>query len=564
MRGRSGKARILLVLLILLLVIITPTSSYAIDLPGQTEGLSQNETPAQGEPWGPEDKGTTIEKLLAWPLSFPMRMVEKLGEAGGFQTLDRLVFLNGVSEEDRKNLPWSSSTEKGNVLAWYWILAIVTAPFYAFAAVSAGVKMLKAGMEGRPQEREEAMDSLQRWLLAVVLVAVMPLVVEGLMTVCGILIDAISGGFNAVAVGRGIADWGQVSLTQMNFSTGSVLGTVILKVFFAFMWFYLNFLYIVRKFCLSVMLCFTPLAALIWAINRTTTAIPIWIGELASNAFMPVAHALVLCTILAVCDVRNTQNTWLTLLIALYTFIPLGEAIRNSMMSLIARLGGVSETGTALQAMGAVMGLGSLVGMGRAAGATMGTNLPRVSPPFAGAAGEPPGGTGGGSPTPSGAVHITPPTRTPLEKVGTTAAKVGGFMDRTAGTLVRAVGGAVPGGNMVADSMAWTVEKTVGLAAGAGRFAWETAKDPGEMAQNAEKWAGNKFIQPAKDFMADAQQVGKNVKAGAEWVGGQAKQGISWVGQQVSTGAGKVGSALSRAGQRVTPYIPKTWRSTLS
>jgi len=500
------------------------------------------------EPWAAEDKGTTIEKLLAWPLSFPLRVVEKIGEAGGFQALNKLVFMSGMTDEERKNLPWSGN-EKQQVYTWYWILAIVTAPFYALAAVAAGVKMLAAGAAGKPSEREEALDALQRWLLAIVLVGVMPTLVTGLMWLTSILVYAIAHGFDAVAIGRGIADWGQVSLTQMDFATGSVLGTVLLKVFFAIMYIYMNFLYIVRKVCMTAMFCFTPLAALIWAINRKTTAIPIWLGELASNAFMPVAHGLVLCTILAICDVKDTQNTWLTLLISLYALIPTAEAIRNSMMSLIARLGGVSEERTALAALGAVAGLGSLVGLGRAAGATLGsgkTPLPPAPPPNvppvlsergfgSGSAGSAAGGmalagmetgaaapaAGAGTGAAAGAAAMSAAGKTPvLSSVKSAAAGTAVTMGKTATVIGSAVGGAVPGGAVVAEAMGAAAGKAAGAAHAGAKLAWEAAKDP-QAVKGEVKEAVSQKAEAVKEKWGEVQQVGRNIAQGAQWVGAQ-------------------------------------------
>lgn len=136
---------------------------------------------------------------------------------------------------------------------------------------------------------------------------------------------------------------------------------------------YLNVIYIIRKLTLTVFFVFTPIAALLWAINKKTTAMMIWLGEIASNAFMPVAHALVLCTVLLLCNVNDMSNgSWLTILIMLYTVVPIAESIRNSFQSLFSRWAGVNEQSTARKAMAAAMGFGGLMSMGRLAKASFG------------------------------------------------------------------------------------------------------------------------------------------------------------------------------------------------
>lgn len=534
------------------------------------------------EPWGKDDKGTTIEKILAWPFSFPLRIADAISEYAGFQTFDKLVFLHGVSEADRKNLPWTSATEKANVMAWYWILAIVTAPFYALAFVSAGLRLIKSGVSGNPGERQEAQEDLYRWVLGIVLVGVMPVLVTALMAVTHILLDAISLGFGAVMTDRSVADWGRVPLSQMDFSTGSVLGTALLRTFFAIAWFYLNCLYIVRRVCLTGMLAFTPLAALIWTVNRKTPAISIWLGEIASNAFMPVAHALVLCTILVFCDVKDTQNTWVTLFIALFTFVPLSEAIRNSMMSLIARLGGVSEVGTAVSAGAALLGLGSVVGLGRAGKALLssgGKVLGRLKGGETSGEGKTSGGGLGGSAESSGAsvTNGTPvppvphptfnkaptsagsgasgkPAGSVLGRVAQAGAKVGSTVGRVAGGLVGAVGSAIPGGEKVGEAFGSVVGGVTGAVAGGAagtlKYAWELGRNP------AETWAetkqlGQNLKEKAKSGVQSVQNVGRDVATVGKNIG---KAGV-WTGQQVAAGASRVAQAGRYALQTARSWL---------
>jgi hypothetical protein len=221
------------------------------------------------------------------------------------------------------------------------------------------------------------------------------------MWTCSILVDAISGAFNhvtaALGMPRAVGDWSAVKIGGTQIVTGSVLGTAIVRLFLTVMFAYLNVLYIMRKVALTVFFAFTPLAAMIWAVRKESTAMPVWIGELLSNAFMPVAHALVLCTILLLCDVKQMgHGTWVTILISFYTLIPLAEAIRNSLQSLFARFAGFNEAATAGKIFGAAVGLGGVFSLARAGSSLFGGGGGKT--PLAGTTTTVPPGGGGGRP----------------------------------------------------------------------------------------------------------------------------------------------------------------------
>ncbi|MFZ5592532.1 MAG: hypothetical protein ACOY81_12100, partial [Bacillota bacterium] len=191
--------------------------------------------------------------------------------------------------------------------------------------------------------------------------------------------------------------------------TGSVLGTAIVKLAFLGFWIYLNIIYVVRKLVLTGLLCAFPFLIVAWSVNGNVPALTIWLGEVGSNAIMPVAHALMLCFILGITDVsKAAEGSWLTALVAIYTFFPLTEMLRNSYQSLFARWAGVNEAGIAGGVLGSVLGVGGLLRVGRAAFAGTGPPLPKTvsvaSTTGSGSPGEPgSGGYGGpsaGAPAP--------------------------------------------------------------------------------------------------------------------------------------------------------------------
>jgi len=371
------------------------------------------EEPGQpGKPGKPDqkpptkDEGNTLEKMIAGVVEFPCRIMEDVGKLLGYKPLNELVFQDGLSWEERKMLPWQGNEMK-YLIKWYWAIAIATAPFFIIVIAVTAFKIMFAGLS--PMARKEAMESIQRWLGAVAIVALAPLMVSTLMWIVAILIDALIGAYNVVAadMGRPISDWGTISMTGEGIHTGSVLGTAFVRVFLTGIMIYLNVIYIIRKMALTAFFAFTPIMAMVWAINRNAMAATVWLSELVSNAMMPVAHGLVLCVILIFADVKEMQNgTWAQILIMLWTFVPLAETLRNSLGSFIGHLAGFNESAVAAKGMAAMAGLGGIVSISRVAGATFGGGRGGVVPPSRGGNLTPSGGGSGGSlaggPTPAG------------------------------------------------------------------------------------------------------------------------------------------------------------------
>ncbi|MBC7323750.1 MAG: hypothetical protein H5T99_00350 [Moorella sp. (in: Bacteria)] len=170
---------------------------------------------------------------------------------------------------------------------------------------------------------------------------------------------------------------------------------------------------------MTAMLCFTPLMALFWSLNRNVPAFAIWLGELGSNALMPVAHALVLCLILGIVDVKSvTDGTWFQVLVAVMVFVPLTETIRNSIQGLFVRWAGVNEAGTAGRVTAAALGFGGLLSLGRLAGTVTGKNLP--------GGGSVPSGPAPGGPSGPGSGGLTSAPTTAPNPISSGAGRPGG------------------------------------------------------------------------------------------------------------------------------------------
>ncbi|MDF9409506.1 MAG: hypothetical protein A4E52_00061 [Pelotomaculum sp. PtaB.Bin013] len=353
------------VILLLSLIVLVLAAQVAW---AETEQQTSNSTGV--------DKGGSFERVVATLLEFPINIAKEIGKHAGLKPLDQLVFLSGLSDDQKKMSPWEKQSEVDFMNIWYAAMSGLTLPLFLILIFVSGFKLTASGVN--PAAREEAIQSIWRWFGALVIMAVAPLFVQTLMWFTSIILDGISFAFGLVAtmagIGRTVQDWGAINFGGVSLTTGSVLGTAIVKCMFVIIWIWLNVIYIVRKLVLSVMFCFTPLMAVMWALNKNTTAMAVWMGELASNAFMPVAHAIVFCVILGFLDVKNVSqgDTWLKILVTMYTIIPLAEVIRNTLQSLMSRWAGVSEVRTAGKAVGAAVGLGSVFSLGRVIGSTFG------------------------------------------------------------------------------------------------------------------------------------------------------------------------------------------------
>lgn len=445
----------------------------------QVQPSKQAAASGEGDPWAPQDKGSTFEKIFAGLVAFPIRMAASLLQQGGFETLDRLVFGLGLSEEEKKNKPWNAE-EARVVKLWFEALRTVTMPFFVLVIAATGFKLLYGGLN--PAARAEAIESIQRWFLSAGVIILAPLVVQSLMWLASIMTDAVAGAFNSVAagLGRNVQDWASVSLTGEGISTGSVVGTVVVRVFLTFMFFYLNVIYIIRKYVITVMFAFTPMMAILWAINRRSLAAAMWLGELASNAFMSTAHALALSTLMLICDVKNT-GSWLPFLIMLYGVIPTAEALRNSLQSLLTRWAGIREESIARSAMFGALGLGGFLSLARVAGVTFG-GAGRIGRAEGGAAG--PGGVpglsrGGSQPQELKTAQTAPVAEQPRRLIGFRAGE-DGREGRPSGASgpVSAYGGYGSGGSYAPGI---SPQETVPA-----RFPYEVPPGPGRMEPPAE------------------------------------------------------------------------------
>lgn len=316
-----------------------------------------------------EDKGGMFERAIAAVFDSLIGLVEGLERSQGLKGFDELVFnkdKNGnMMSEDQKNLLPFTQDEWNKLNTWYNGISVSVSSLALVAVVITAFKLMGSGKN--PSLRSEAMDSAWRWIWALLLIPAAPIFVHVVFVLNTAMVDTLWNVAQGVITGT-IDD--KLSLTNGTLSTlktGSVLGTAIVKLAYAGIGLYLNFVFMLRKYALIVIFVFTPIMVWMWAINKNVNAAMIWMGEIISNAFLQSAYALVFLVFLTF----TASSNWLSALIWAIAVIPLGEMIRNSVQGLFTRMSGFDEAGTAGRVMG-FLGLGSVMGAGKLASATAG------------------------------------------------------------------------------------------------------------------------------------------------------------------------------------------------
>lgn len=364
---RKHIKRILLLLLILAACALVTAPVFAAD-------GAQN-----GEPV--EDTGGFFEKAIA--AVFDNLYIAFSGLAGkyGFKPIGELLL---QVEENAYDLsypaPFTTSYWR-KLDALYTNMAGVGLALYLVALLATAGRFISAGVSKNPDARAEAVSQVWRLLFAILIIAAAPLLVRVLYVLNNALVEAIvnAGKINGDIGTQLSNDW------LADLKTGSVIGTAVVKIVFAWAGFWLNIIFWIREIVVSAIYVFTPLMAILWIINKNITAAAVWLGELVTNAFLHSAYAL--AAVVVVLFIAGGDGGWPQKLIAVYMLQALGGMLRNSLQGIWTRLAGIDEEGIASKALG-MFGMGGVAGLGRLAAASAG----------GAAAGGAAAGTAGGAP----------------------------------------------------------------------------------------------------------------------------------------------------------------------
>jgi hypothetical protein len=334
--------------------------------------------------------GGLFEQAIAGVVNGLCLMFESAVGTVGFHRLNEVIFPNKEFSMDLET-PAPFTKEWNNLDKMYLAFAIGTLPLCLIVVFITAIKFIGAGVQGNPQSRMEAMETIWRWFFAILIIASAPLFVRVLFVLNNALVEA----FKSATGMMGIKEFNVLNGNAITSNeTGSILGDAIVKMYMLAMEFWINVIFFVRNWVLRVFYIFTPIMAWLWAMNKNVNAVSVWIGEILTNAFLHSAYALVFCVIIVFIQAGN-DIPWPAKVIGVASLVALANAIRNTLQGLWSRLSGVDEEGIGAKALG-VLGLGGMAGVGRVA-AISAAKPGGAGGLSGGSGGTPSGGSGGGS-----------------------------------------------------------------------------------------------------------------------------------------------------------------------
>ena len=221
------------------------------------------------------------------------------------------------------------------IMFWYNLLASLSGVFILWTIIKCGYKYILYPFN--PGVRASLMETVQRCIVAVAIIALAPAFVKALVAVndafvslfaqAGNQLISAPAGLQSGSIEKdGIFDrilvapfkillqllnyiFGMYELDDLIFngqlaafgdgffrgasvSVGNTLGNILVQLAFVGFTLYFNALYIIRHWVIVATLAATPLLVWIWVLSEEKQVIEIWAGELVSTIFMQLFHAL--------------------------------------------------------------------------------------------------------------------------------------------------------------------------------------------------------------------------------------------------------------------------------
>jgi hypothetical protein len=434
------------------------------------------------------EEGSLIEELISLPINGLYNALMLLGLKG----FDELIFNN----EYGPMTPFNPD-EWDVVMTWYngirdgvWVLMVI-------AVAVAGIRHMRSSYN--PASRIGLYNSIENMVYAFAIILFMPYAVRVIFLANNVLVDFFYG------IARHIGDMGEV-FSLDDIETGNVLATAVIRLGYVGLLLYFNFLYLIRKFVLTSMFIITPIVAWSWTISGRKEGIGVVIGEVASNAFMQAAHALVLSMYLTLIakGISTDFSPWWAQIFGMVCLIPTANAIRNLLQGWLRFLGVNEEKWAGLATMG-LMGFAGLVNIGKTAVA------PKPSASFLNTGG---GGGSSGSGGGSGGSPVSPISSG--MRVGSAAGSVGGFIGKAAGTVMSLPLAASPGareafskiGERLGSAAGTVIGRQIGTGGSIIKTAMDNSRKTGEgFAKSLGKTVGVNTITSPSDYIDMAGRV---------------------------------------------------------
>ncbi|MGQ9825363.1 MAG: hypothetical protein ACUVSK_10250 [Desulfotomaculales bacterium] len=315
-----------------------------------------------------EDEGGMFERAIAEVFNGLSRAFEGIMGAAGLKRINDVLFpASGQQVSLESPPPWEPS--RWQLLdKLYLAFFAATFPLCLIVVFLTALKLIRAGAIGNSHDRAEAMETVWRWVFALIIIVSAPLMLRSLCYLDNALVEAFKGAASSISSANFKVLNGDSAV--VNLRTGSVLGTAIVKFYLLGVEFWLNLIFYVRDWVLMTFYVFTPVMAWLWAINKNVTAFSVWFGELLTNSLLHAAYALAFCVIATFLS-ASSNIPWPQKVVGATMLIALGGVLRNLLQDIWTRLSGVQEESVAARALG-VLGFGGVLGVHKIAAARVG------------------------------------------------------------------------------------------------------------------------------------------------------------------------------------------------
>lgn len=246
------------------------------------------------------EDGSTFEKIIAGMIGgiaqtvFDFSTNDSIGV--GFKDYDDLIF----NKNNDELYPFTDELWS-KTMKWYKIFSIVSESLILLTTVILAYKIITAG--NSVTRKKDAKESLLRLVLGGILIPMAPLFIKFLLFVK------------------------------------------------------LNIKFIIRQFTLIVFTIFIPFSVGLWIINKNSTAISIWVGQIIMNIFMQFVYCFLFLLYLTFLP---AGNSWAVSLIWAMMILPISETLMNCFQNLTSRIAGMDNE----EMTGRVMTMGGMAGYG--------------------------------------------------------------------------------------------------------------------------------------------------------------------------------------------------------
>ena len=267
----------------------------------------------------------------------------------GFKNYDELIFNKGIENESLS--PFSEELW-AKTMQWYAVFAIIAGVLIFIAIIILAFKMLSAGVN--PARRNDVKDSMMRLLFGALAIALAPLFIRLLIFLNNSLVNMLVGS----AQGSLQDSLGENMISSI--LTGNPIATALVISLFVYLFIKINIKFIIRQFTLIIFTIFTPIAIGLWIINRNTTAIAIWAGQIFINIFMQFIYCFLFMVYLAFLP---STGGWAIAIIWAMMILPLADTLQNCLQNLTSRIAGLDNE----QITRRGIGIGAALGYGLSA-----------------------------------------------------------------------------------------------------------------------------------------------------------------------------------------------------